>query len=634
MIVVANGSTVNFSGFTVNGNDQDAGDIDVATGILFDGGHGSVSNMRFINIGADVGDEPRGTGLIAWAGAQVTVTASSFEENERRGLTAFDSGTYVTVSGSSFVAKTAQDETGSFPGTVDYGVQVSDGALVDISGSSFTGFAATENGANSAGVLVAPVFGGASTVNLSGNTFTNNLISVAVGFNDTDTDTVNFTGLNTSNSTVVGAHGLVAFGDVVVSGVPANLNGDAIRVDWTGGANANALFGDDQNDRLEGGGGNDTIQSGGGDDVVIYNVGDGHDTVDGEGGTDTLNVRNFNAGVPSATSATFTVSESASHLVIETDGVLPSEVDAVGMESLHVQLGDGGDTLNLSGNIAAAGIATGAGGIVITGGIGGDIVNASGLTSGSALTLTNLGGGDDTFRAANTNANDSINAGSHGGTGDTADYSAATAAVTIDLDAGTASGTTVGSDTITNFENATGGASGDSISGTSANNALTGGTGDDTLAGRGGSDTLIGGETSETHGDVASYSQIITAAMIASNGSGGWTVTAGGAEGTDTLSQIEIIQSADPDGAGPGTGRFLLVGNGGYTSLEDAVAEANDGDTIMLAPGTIEPGGCRPARRASVHRQGHHHHRRWQRQYHPACHNLHRQRAARHRRLQ
>src|SRR4029079_1546212 len=104
-----------------------------------------------------------------------------------------------------FPAKATQDETASTPGggTVDYGVQASDGALVDIGTSTFNNFSATENGFGSAGLLVAPVLGGPSTVNLNaGNTFTNNSVAVAVGFNDTDTDTVNFNNPVTVNSTV------------------------------------------------------------------------------------------------------------------------------------------------------------------------------------------------------------------------------------------------------------------------------------------------------------------------------------------------------------------------------------------------------------------------------------------------
>src|SRR6185295_13583022 len=117
--------------------------------------------------------------------------------------------------------------------TLDYGVQASDGSLVDISGSTFTGFSASENGFSSAGLLVAPVDGGASTVNLNGNgnTFTNNSVAIAAGFNPADTDTVNLNGIVTVDSTA-GARALLATGDVVVTGIPANLTGTIVAVDW------------------------------------------------------------------------------------------------------------------------------------------------------------------------------------------------------------------------------------------------------------------------------------------------------------------------------------------------------------------------------------------------------------------
>jgi pectin methylesterase-like acyl-CoA thioesterase len=52
-----------------------------------------------------------------------------------------------------------------------------------------------------------------------------------------------------------------------------------------------------------------------------------------------------------------------------------------------------------------------------------------------------------------------------------------------------------------------------------------------------------------------------------------------GAEGTDLLTGVEQIN----DGAGH---HFLLVGNGGYSSIQAAVDAAVDGDIIEVAGGT------------------------------------------------
>src|SRR5690606_33529978 len=119
------------------------------------------------------------------------------------------------------------------------------------------------------------------------------------------------------------------------------------------------------------------------------------------------------------------------------------------------------------------------------------------------------------------------------------------------------------------------GAGGDNApSGADLSDTLRGGDGDDDLTGFGGDDTLDGGAGI----DMAHYAASLDAADIVPNGAGGWTVTTGG-EGTDTLSDIEIV-------AGAGGARFLLVGNGGFDTIQAAIDAAVDGDTILIAAGT------------------------------------------------
>ena len=97
---------------------------------------------------------------------------------------------------------------------------------------------------------------------------------------------------------------------------------------------------------------------------------------------------------------------------------------------------------------------------------------------------------------------------------------------------------------------------------------FTGGEGNDTIVGGGGLDE-------------ARYAGPIDAAagITFDKVTGTWSVSAG-AEGTDTLKDIEIVDGAE-------SGRILLVGGDGFATLQAAVNAAQDGDTIVLASGSF-----------------------------------------------
>ncbi|MDJ0929812.1 hypothetical protein [Breoghania sp.] len=97
--------------------------------------------------------------------------------------------------------------------------------------------------------------------------------------------------------------------------------------------------------------------------------------------------------------------------------------------------------------------------------------------------------------------------------------------------------------------------------------------GDDTFTGSGDDDALDGAGGTDT----ANFADILAAGDI-TIGAGGWSV-ATTTEGTDTLFDIEIVDGAE-------AGQFLLVGNGGFDTIQEAVDAASAGDTILIAEGT------------------------------------------------
>ena len=112
------------------------------------------------------------------------------------------------------------------------------------------------------------------------------------------------------------------------------------------------------------------------------------------------------------------------------------------------------------------------------------------------------------------------------------------------------------------------------ITGNSGDNSLSGGGGNDVLTGGAGHDSLDGGDGTDT----AVYSATLSVASFSHSVAGAtWTVAADGGE---VLKHIEKVS----DGSGHS---YLLVGAGGFTSLQAAVDAAQAGDTILLSEGTF-----------------------------------------------
>jgi VCBS repeat-containing protein len=198
----------------------------------------------------------------------------------------------------------------------------------------------------------------------------------------------------------------------------------------------------------------------------------------------------------------------------------------------NIYLSTGSITVNL-----AAGIVTGDSSIGtdmlrsiegIQGTVNADIFDATGYGAAGALNVGNNG----TFNQfEGLGGNDTIT-----GNGNTrVIYTNAQAAVTVNLALGTATGdASVGTDTITGGVN--------SVTGSAFGDTLTGDGNSNTFVGGGGNDTIDGG----AGGDIAIFTGVRVNYTISVNspGAGQTTVadSVAGRDGTDTLTNIEVLQ--------------------------------------------------------------------------------------------
>ena len=325
------------------------------------------------------------------------------------------------------------------------------------------------------------------------------------------------------------------------------LYGNAGTDTLIGGANKDRLFGGSGADFLDGGidddflvgdSGNDTLQGGLGDDRLIGSSGD--DTLDGGDGADTASYSSAITGVAVDLGAGTAVGDAS----IGTDKLISIE-NVVGGAASDVLTGSDADNVfePLGGDDALAGgagsdtviYATAVASVSIdlvartaSGGanVGTDTLDSiENAVGGAGADIFTGDGADNTFEGLG--GDDILNGGAGS---DTAFYSRATTAVTVDLEAETASGdATVGADTLSSIENVIGGSGDDTLIGDGADNRLEGGAGDDVIDGGDGNDTAVYG------GNAADF-------IYTQNGG---TVTVSGIEGTDTLTNIEALQFAD-----------------------------------------------------------------------------------------
>ncbi len=327
-----------------------------------------------------------------------------------------------------------------------------------------------------------------------------------------------------------------------------------------GGAGSDHLGGDTGDDTLYGGADGDTLHGNAGDDTLSGNA--GADTLDGGAGNDTADYSGAAAAV--TVSLAITTAQSGA----EGGDTLSNIENLTGSAHNDTLTGDatpntikggaGRDTL--SGGDGRDELFGGDGGDHLSGGNGNDTLEGGPGTD-------NLGGGSGDDTLVGGSGNDLLRGnGGH----DTADYSASPAAVTVDLDANSASGGHAEGDTFSDIQALIGSDHDDTLTADSANNRLTGGAGADTLDGGAGV-------------DYADYSASNAAVTIDLSSSG---AQSGGHAQGDTLANIErITGSTHADTLTGDSSDNLLDGHDGDDTLNggagvDTLNGGNGNDTL------------------------------------------------------
>ena len=227
-------------------------------------------------------------------------------------------------------------------------------------------------------------------------------------------------------------------------------------------------------------------------------------------------------------------------------------VDNWGNDLVEEDAGNGDDTLDFSAVTRDLTFNINADGTI-------DVTDGINTLTATANVENLIGGqGSDTFVFADGAALVGSLAAGRGE--DTLDFSADTAGIVVDLDAGTSTGTA----SVAAIENVRGGSGGDTITGDGGDNLIVGGAGDDTLVGGAGNDTV-------------SYA-LATAGVTVDLGNGAAQDTLG--HGIDTLTGFEnVIGTAFDDTLSGDAGDNLIAGGAG----DDSLAGGAGRDTVSFA---------------------------------------------------
>ena len=349
----------------------------------------------------------------------------------------------------------------------------------------------------------------------------------------------------------------------------------------------------------------EVMVAGSGDDTfIILDTITFSGRLDGSAGADTLDLSNYNSSV-SMSLGTSTVTAGGISLTVVNiehyNGGNGDDLIISGSEDELLVGGPGDDTYIFSDNWGQDTV------VEISGG-GNDIFDFSAVTrniqfilgsiivddgfgnltvyTGSSVEKIIGGAGDDTIIFSVDGVQLAAGAGTiDGGPGqNTLDYSAYTTTVTVDLAAGTATGTAG----ISNIQHILGGSGDDFLSGSDGVDTLWGGAGNDVLSGGGGNDTLNGGEGQDQlfggadadilNGDAGNDTLDGGAGNDALTDTRGNNILLGG-DDNDTLiagDGMDILQGGvGNDTLNGGAGNDQLFGNAGDDTLDGGAGDDN-----------------------------------------------------------
>ncbi len=170
-----------------------------------------------------------------------------------------------------------------------------------------------------------------------------------------------------------------------------SLKAGTIQLTINGGDGDDKLVGSDGNDLINGGRGNDVALMGDGDDTFVWNPGDGNDSIEGQGGVDTMlfNGANINEKIDiSANGGRVRFTRDVANITMDANGVERINFNALGgADTITVNDLSGTDVAEVNLNLAATGGAGdgAADNVIVNGTNGDDVIVAAGDASGVAV---------------------------------------------------------------------------------------------------------------------------------------------------------------------------------------------------------------------------------------------------------